>query len=221
MNPVRQTYPRTVASALVLALAVPLAGCETLEGLISNEQIGALGSGLGCAAISKITGSSDRQAAVAAVVCAAVGYGATKKLEDRRKAFASDEQFYAAESQRLATYERELSGEIDAAKRELAADRMRAEGLIAAAERSDAERTDLRRLNDELEQRQASLDAQLATAQENYKYQRGLVLRMKETRGSTPQAESARLAKLESSVAELRGLVGEHETQTASLGSYL
>jgi|GEM_PF-3986456 len=219
-------YRRTARWPLVLALALPLAACENLgstlgDTLGSNEALGGLGSGIACAALSKLTGGNDRQIAASAVVCAAVGYGVTKAMEDRRKEFATNEQFYAAESKRLRDYEVQLTEQIRVAKADLAADQMRAAGLIDAAERSNVQRSELQLIQAEFERRERFLGLQLETAQQNREYQRGLVLHMQETQGSTPQGESEQLAKLERSVAELESILGEHAVQTASLGAYL
>lgn len=210
------------AMALLVASAVSVAGCETLnETLGDNELIAAATAGLGCAAISKLTGGDDKQVAAALVVCGTLGYAVTRKLEDDRKQYATNEEFYAAEAERLQQYDANLNSQIKTSQSELAATQSQIKKVVAKANRSEAEQKSLTAINNELKSRETRLRQELDVANDNLKYRKGLNLHMEESEGAvTPDAEK-QLAALESSIQELSQLVSAHEEQSASLGTYL
>lgn len=199
------------------AVVLPLSACKEIR----NDYVGALVGGVTCAAVSKITGSNDRQALAAAAVCAALGYSLTRKMESDRELYATDEEFYEAELKRLAEYNQSLEAELAEAKSELEQEKLQIAELTSASTRSEAQQQKLVMLNQELQTRQQALAKQVAVAEDNRDYQKGLVIRMKETEGQASPEAQAQLEALEASVRSLAALLDEHETQTASLGAYL
>lgn len=203
---------------LVVASAGSLTGCEALG---ENELIAAAAAGLGCAAVSKLTGGDDTQVAAATVVCAAFGYAVTKKLEDDRKKYATNEEFYKAESERLQQYDVNLSRQIKTSQSELASVQTQIEKVVAKANRSETDQKNLAAINNDLKSRETGLRKELDVAEDNLKYRKGLNLRIQETEGSVSTDAEEQLAALENSVQQLTQLVGAHEQQSASLGAYL
>ena len=209
---------KTSAIILAVASAVSLAGCETLG---DNELFAAASAGLGCAAISKLSGGDDKEVAAALVVCGVLGYAVTKKLEDDRKQYATNEEFYKAETQRLQLYDLNLSKQIKVAQSELNSSESQIQKVVAKTNRSDSDLKSLAAINNDLKSRETKLRQELDVAKDNLKYQKGLMLRMEETEGAaSPDVENG-IAALESSIQELTQLVGAHEQQSASLGAYL
>lgn len=213
---------RIKAITLVIASAVSLAGCETVtEKLGENELIIAATAGLGCAAVTKLVGGTDKQVAAALVVCGSLGFAVTKKMEDDRKQYATDEEFYEAESKRIQQYEANLSTQIKTSQSELASTQSQIQKVVAKTNRSESDQKNLTAINADLKSREATLRKELGVAKDNLKYQKGLSLRIQETEGAANPAAEKQVAALESSIKELTQLVGAHEEQSASLGSYL
>jgi hypothetical protein len=209
--------------AFVFGALLVLSGCESLDldSLEKNQLIGSLGAAAGCAILTKQTGGDDEQVAAAAIVCGVVGYAVTNKLENNRKKFESDEEFYSAETERIAEYDATLAEDIKVSEADLQAAQLQIDEVAAKTSRSEADQKNLVAINNDLQERQTRLVTELEVAQENLSYQKGLNLHMQETTGSvSPDAEN-QLAELEISVQELNELVGAHEQQSASLGSYL
>lgn len=206
--------------ASIFAVQFLLAGCESLD-LEKNELIGTLSAAAGCALIAKQTGGDDKQVAAAALVCGTVGYAVTNKLENNRKQYASDEEFYRAETDRIAQYDATLSRQIKVSEADLKSAQLQIDEVTAKTRRSDGDWANLIAINTDLQDRKVRLEKELSVAEENLSYQKGLNLHMQETKGSvSPDAEN-QLAALEASVRELGELVGAHEQQSASLGAYL
>jgi hypothetical protein len=205
---------------LSLLALVSVTACESID-LDRNELIGAASAAVGCALISKQTGGDDEQVAAAAIVCGVVGYAVTNKLENDREKYATDEEFYMAETQRLKQYDASLKSQIASSEAELANTHEQVKEVIARSNRTAADRAILETINNDLNIKKTLLEEELEVAEDNLKYQKGLNIRMQETQGNTNPDAEKQLADLEASVQELNQLVGAHERQSASIGVYL
>lgn len=207
-------------SAIAVFISTTLAGCETLNE-VSNELMVSAGAGVGCAAISRLAGGDKEDAVIAGAVCAAAGFAVSSELENRRKGFANNEQFYRAELNTLSTYAANLDKEIQTSQSALDTEEAQIARIIDGVSRSNDESNRLAEINEDLQLRQASLKQKMVETEEKRDYQRGLLVHMKQTDSEDTYAASQQLARLESSLRELRGLVSDHEQQTASLGQFI
>jgi len=204
----------------IVGLSMMLSACETNK--IKVTQVATtVGSAAVCGVAAKLAGRSDRTAIAWAIACGIAGAAVANKLENNRKDYATDEAFYAGERKKLLQYKRSLDGEIGLAKNQLAKDEANIKAWQKDFEASGSKRQQLADASERLKLRSKRLKAELATAEDEAKYQRGLVAQMKDAQTDDYGTANEELVALNQSVNELRELVSIHEEQTADLGAFL
>jgi len=204
----------------IVGLSMMISACETTKVKVTQVAT-TVGSAAVCGVAAKLAGRSDETAIAWAVACGIVGAAVANKLENNRKEYASDEAFYAGERKKLLKYKQTLDGEIGLARNQLAKDEANIKAWQKDYEASGSKRQELADASERLTLRSKRLKAELATAEDEAKYQKGLVAQMKDAQTEDYGTANDELLALNESVNELRELVTIHEEQTADLGAFL
>lgn len=201
----------------VIALSVAATGCKSLPS--ATEVLGATVGGATCAAIAYGQTGSKNTALAWAAACAAAGYAVTKKLEKKRREYASEEAFFHAETARLNREQQAVLAENQRLQESIQEDETRLAALRRAP-KSTARRTDVEVLNASVKQRRSTLSDQLEKAKTLRDEQKALLAMQKKS--GQPSAEGEKqLQDLEARVAELDNMLLDNEVQSVSAEALL
>jgi len=185
---------------------------DSMGDMAQNEALqGGLLGGLLCGSAAKLAGLNRKQIVIATAGCAGIGAVVGQQLRDRRKQYASDEEFFDGEIKAVqnfnsnqTVYKNRLIAEVNNLKVE------NQELLTLQQITRDSEQR-LAEHKATIQDKQKSAKLETRKMQEELKFQEALYIKLKETN------DSSRFARLQLEVDKLKETIAAVENQQTQL----
>lgn len=206
---------------LVLAAALSGTGCAqpgyeaTTEGAIGGTVLGGLIGGLA---------GGERGAAIGAGLGLALGGATGYALDQRKRQYASQEDFYDAQIRQTAQLNRQMATRNDTLSRSLAQDKREVKGLVSQYRAGRVNVAALRDEKADLDRKRKDNLALLSDLDKEMAVQRDVLAEARRTEGpASPHSRQLeqQVGELGQEVGELKSMVDDIGQQSATLGRYM
>lgn len=184
----------------------------SINDLAQNEALqgGVLG-GLLCGGAAKIAGLNREQIVIATAGCAGIGAVIGKQLQDRRKKYASDEDFFEGEIRAVQKFNFEQTAyknQLVTEMKDLKNDNRR---LVKLKNKNRISSSKFATHNAELKSKREQAETETRKMQEELKFQDALYIKLKEANGTSS------LNRLQKEINELKTTIAAIEEQRNQL----
>lgn len=185
---------------------------DSMGDMAQNEALqGGLLGGLLCGSAAKLAGLNRKQIVIATAGCAGIGAVVGQQLRDRRKQYASDEEFFDGEIKAVqnfnsnqTVYKNRLIAEVNNLKVEN-------QELLSLQQITRDSEQRLAEHKATIQDKQKSAKLETRKMQEELKFQEALYIKLKETN------DSSRFARLQLEVDKLKETIAAVENQQTQL----
>lgn len=217
----KRTLKMSVCTAVIGSLL--LTACAT-----SGKNDATVQGGVGGAAIGGLIGAlvGGRQGAlIGAAIGGGVGLVAGSVIDERRNAYASDEDFYDGQIAQTRNLNAELGKRNGSLREEIALDQKETKRLAKEAKAGKARKDQLLAQKSSLDERRQKNTQLMADLDKELLVQKEVLAKAETAPGGAAnpraQAMKVQVAALEKEIGELQKMVNEMGTQSATLGQYL